>query len=482
MFQSRVEVARLFGITLEAGEGIRVACSPGLASYRIVTRAGRVLGEIHGRILRAAADPAISIATGPAGDRGTITVPDAVTDCAVFETVVLDQIRGSFAALTHTTLPPRLYPDCAGTVPIVYCARTRRAASSAGMLFDAVEYRTRFLADRHRRLVEAGAFESWIPGPLTAHEGLARLLPNHYLDLADWRPVRFWPRPDFATGCAPEAAVEIVAERMQGFIAAAADEARVGVTLTAGFDSRMVLAASRSVAGRLEYFTFTPPRPGLDQIRAGELATRLGLAHRLMPLVAATPAEQEAWDRAVGHVITHPNRQAHPSLRPLDHDLILTGIRGETGRARLYRHDWATIDTRPATVSLVLSRLGQPQDPELVAALEPWLAGIAHLPTSLVLDLAVLELFFATLWRPAQCAEALELLPFADRAVQTAFLSVPPEAKGEDRLFVAAIRAMWPEALDLPVNRFGDYRDPLSLVAKGLQPARLASFLRRRFA
>jgi hypothetical protein len=68
------------------------------------------------------------------------------------------------------------------------------------------------------------------------------------------------------------------------------------------------------------------------------------------------------------------------------------------------------------------------------------------------------------------------------RVVQDAFMSVAPNDKQDKRLFTALARANWPEAMELPVNRYGDYRDKLSLVRKLLDVARVRRAIRRRLA
>ena len=480
MFQSKIGLAPPFGITLIEGEGgPQITCSSQIRSYRVATRDGAALGTVWGLLLPEAA-PGLEIGE----DR--ITVAGAVEDARAFEARVLERLSGSFLAVTGGTLPLRLYPDCGASLPIVFCAASRRAASSAGMLLGAQEYAARFLKDRHHRLVESGgAADRWIPGSLTAHAGVTQLTPNHYLDLATWEAVRFWPRPDdFSLGLSFERAVETVSGRLQSFMRAVAESGSAAIALTAGFDSRMLLAAAwgAGVSDRIESFTLTPGKPGLDQIVSGALAGRAGMRHRLVPMVMARPAERARWDNAVGQVIAHVNRDIHPSLRQLEHDLTLTGVWGETGRSRLYQHELSSINDRAPSADLVLARLGRPQEPEVVAMVEAWLAGLEGFPTSVVLDLAYLEMSYTMLWRPAQCAEIPELLPFADRAIQRAFLSVAPEAKGTDRLFRACLTHMWPQALDLPVNRYGNYRDPLAKLTRALQPARLGAFLRARMA
>ena len=471
-----------FGLSIsETSNVLTVKCSPGIRTYRIRTSEGIALGDLYGLILEGWTSDDFEIS----GD--AILVRSAISDVRAFETKVLDQVQGTFVIHTHTALPRRLYPDCGSTLPIVYCARSRRAGSSASMMLDETEYQERFLADRHHRLVEPvkkSGRVTWIPGTLTAHEGIARLLPNHYLDLADWTPVRFWPRPDaFAQDLSVDAAAATVAHQLQRFMGAATKEFRVGLALTAGCDSRILLAAAREFLEEIEFFTFAPSSThGVDQIMAQKIAKRLRLRHRLVSGARTSAAEMQAWDHAVGDTIRAPVRSIYPAVRQLDYDLILSGILGESGRARLYQSDYATINAKRPTAALVLTRMLQPLDSELVSATETWLRDITWLPCSSVLDLAVLELFYMPLWRPAQCADIAEMMPLVDRTIQTAFMSVPPKEKSRDALFVKSIAMLWPEALKFPINRFGDYRDLLHLVSKLKQPKRLIPALRKRMS
>jgi hypothetical protein len=472
-----------FGVTLAEGTdgALAAACSPGLRSYPIRSADGRRLGTLHGVILTRLESKVFAVA----GEEIRVTAP--VPDIAAFEARVLGAIQGTFAVVTHGDLPRRVYPDAGATLPLVYCPRTRRIGASAATILDAHAYAARFLADRHRRLLGT-AQHSWLPGTLTAHEGVARLLPNHYLDLETWEAARFWPtRPETVAG---SLSVEVAAERasagLQSFMTAAAAEYRVGIALTAGLDSRLLLAAARGVADRVEFFTLTPERRGLDQIRAAQMAADLGLKHRLVPLLAASPAEMEAWDRAVGHAVREAaNRTSYPTLRRLGYDVILTGAFGAAGKGSYYARDAATVDNRPLTPAGLLARMSCPQDPELLADLRGWLAGLDGLPPSAILDLAYVELRsvgWSTAQHAAQCALQLEMNPIAQREVLGAFLAVPPELKARKALFHAMVTRMWPALMEYPANRFGDYRDPLGKLLKVFDRERLVRQLRRRLA
>lgn len=465
------------GLTVFDREGVlHVKFGTGVHRYTIEAADGERLGDLYGLVLPARPGSAFVIE----GDRIRMTIP--IARFRDLEKHLIDRMRGTFAVVTGGRLAPRLYPDCATTLPIVFCPSSRRAGASAATILGVDEYWERYMALRHRVHVERRALEAWIPGTLTAHEGVFRLLPNHYLDLATWGAVRFWPRPDeFQRDASGVETAKIVAAEMSDFIAVAASEHRVGVALTAGFDSRLMAAACRKVADKVEFYTLAHDRPGMDAVVAGDLSRRLGFRHDVVPFIEATRDEQDAWDRATGHTIRHANRRLHPSVRQLDCDLILTGILGETGRSRMYRNDYATVDQIVPTAESVLARMNVPAEPEVLDDIEAWVAGVDWLPFSAVLDLAVLELFYMPHFRPPQFAQMPELMPFADRAVQNAFFATPPQEKPGGRLFELAIGALWPEALSIPVNRYGDYRDLLDKVTKLSQPDRVIPYVQRRF-
>lgn len=460
----------------ERGGRIEIDPSPDLRVHVLRDARGAVLGDVYGMILQDLPGAGFCVT----GD--VITIEAEIADPEAFEDKALRRLAGSFAVVTHTTLPRRFYPDAGTTVPLVYCPDLRRAGPSASVILDDIEYGERFLAARHERLVlRRASADRWIPGGLTAHEGVSRLMANHYLDLESWEAVRFWPRRGFALGGNRHDAAAIVAGRMRDIVCAtAAAWPNAGLTLTAGFDSRLVLAAARPVAEQLDIFTLSGGDDGVDQVLSGEICRHLGLKHRLHRITTATEAEGEAWDRAVGHVIGHVNREIHPSMRNLDCDLLITGVLGETGRCRFYQGEGAAINDGPVSPSFLLARTGLPQDPDLLADAEKWLAGLSGLPSSVILDLVVLERSYIPLWRPAHGAIIPEIMPFADRVVQETFLGLPPEEKGAEAIFRECIGLLWPEALDFPINSYGDYRDVAAKVRKAMQPRRVVNFVRKK--
>lgn len=418
---------------------------------------------------------------------GDVHLPVRVDSIDDFELRVLPRLAGSFLVFTTGVLPPRLYLDHAGSMPIVYLEAERRAASSASMLLDEDEYRERFLTDLHSALVVREGKGSWISGTLTAHRGLLRLLANHYLDLSSWTVARFWPRPgdfdqwrDFSQASASAAAA------IKAFNGAVFRNFRTAATLTAGFDTRLVLAGCRDNLDQCEFFTIAAPHAELDMEMSGRIAERFGLRHRILPLQAADAEETAIWDRVVGDSIIEAPRLTYPTLRSLaEVDAQLTGAFGEVGRCRYYRQDFERINAEKIDARFVLARLTVPQHPALISNVQDWVDGLAGQPNSVILDLALHELKLGSWAMPQRTMMSnvkFSFMPFTQRAVFDAFIGVEPRQKDTETLFWDLIIRLWPELKEFPINKYGDYKDRLSKLRKIFYPNRLKRLMRDRFA
>lgn len=456
-----------------------VAYSSGLWAYPVTDASGARIAMLYGVLLHGWTGDGLRV--GEAGVHADFRIDGE----AEFVRQVVYGLHGCFVAISEGKLGRRLYPDFGGTIPLCWCEDSGRIGASADQILGDAEYEARFLHDRHRRMVAAEG-NGWLTGTLTAHRGIRRLLPGHALDLDQLQAHRVWPLPgDLHLGASLADSARIAAAAIRSYVEAAAAEQRTAITMTAGFDSRILLAAARDVRDQLEFVTFGSPGEGLDQDLARHICRQLGVRHQLIPIIDAPAQEMKVWDRRVGHCMSEVNRRIHPTLAQVASDVVLTGMWGEAGRARLYRRDFDTINRKPATAEFVLSRLTLPLDPEQVDDVAAWLDGISWMPRSMVLDMAFNELKFGT-WAmgqaPAQKAIKLSLMPYCQLSVQKAFLETPPQVKGTTALFNAIGQQLWPEAMKFPVNRYGDWRDYRGKLRKLTDPERLRRYLRDRFA
>lgn len=374
----------------------------------------------------------------------------------------------------------RVYVDADACLPVVYDSQSGRVASSTGLLLNDQSYREEFRKELYRTLDLETI--GWFPSGLTAHHGISRLLCNHYLDLATMQPQRHWPKADFQWANDPVDHAVRIAELTKRQVSAAISAGRVVCSLTAGNESRFLLATLRDFVDSVDFVTVDSPGANLDTVMAEKIAHRFNLRHRVVPAKEATDEQQIAWQYATGHCVGGHNRRFHPSTAELStYDYFVTGLGGEVGRAFF----WGPGDHSEMllTASGVAARFGLPRSEEVLAATEQWLRTVTPFNALTQLDLAYLELRMSP-WAFAQAcpqdAYVKQLNPMICRETYQLMLELPPQTKRDSAFLRDAIRQLWPELLDFPINRYGDYRDILALVSKLASPTRLVRAVRKR--
>jgi hypothetical protein len=131
-----------------------------------------------------------------------------------------------------------------------------------------------------QEFVTSPNFESaehcWM-GEDTIYTGVKHLMPNHYLDLRQWKAIRYWPNKhlekiDLMQG------VEIASAILKGTLLAASKRQPLAMAVTSGWDSRVLLAASKEICNDVTYFVSEDPESSpLDTIIPSKLFKDLGL-------------------------------------------------------------------------------------------------------------------------------------------------------------------------------------------------------------
>ncbi|MBL8772702.1 MAG: hypothetical protein JNK30_15065 [Phenylobacterium sp.] len=388
---------------------------------------------------------------------------------------------GSFLFILDQPTARRVYLDADGSLSAVYDAERKVCAATAGLLLDREAYDARFRRELHEFLnVRA---DGWFPAGLTAHVGISRLMCNHYLDLDEGRTHRHWPTGQIAITDDPDAAIRRINASIVDTVRALHAGGRLTTTLTAGNETRMILAACREIKDQLNFYTVDSVETRLDAKRAQELAKRFGLNHRLLPIRYATPEQAEQWHARAGHSIGGPNMLSFPTVEALaSFDFVSGGLGGEIGRAFF----WRPTDTEASQHSAhdIAVRFGMPISPEVVSAVEQWMATVPPVDGYLMMDLAYLELRMSC-WAFAQAyatPDNYAIHPMISREAFAAMLSLPPDWRRTNRMIIRGIELAWPELLSLPINRYGDYRDVLRPLGRAMRnPNLVIKKLRKRF-
>ena len=306
--------------------------------------------------------------------------------------------------------------------------------------------------------------EYYFPGDTSPFKEIRHLLPNHYLDLRSGSSRRFWPAREIPPRPAAEVAKEN-ARILQNIVASACHRTELALTLTAGKDTRLLLAASKAPCHEIYYNTWrywdmTQRSPDI-QIPSRLLA-RLGL-------------EQ--------HVIrcpVHMNRRFRATLRrnvPMAHDAIgviaqglLDGFPAQRlqmmgdgipvsdwglwFRARLQARD-ARGNRDPVTPD-TLAWLTDRGEPFALEAFRRWLSDVKDAKVD-VLDLfgwEDTESNFVGMTQAEMDVAHDVLVPYCCRRFLENMLSAPPSSREQPRyeLHRLMLQELWPDVLVEPIN------------------------------
>ena len=414
------------------------------------TQDGRPIGTIMGR--------AIDTAEGAFVGQD-IALPFKCNDAAKTKEHVIQQfltrIGGRFACLISDNDLQRFYLDAGGSLSCVYLSDDEVIAASPGLVLDSNEYDCRLNKELARLLNIP--IHGWYPGGITPHSGVYRLLPNHYLDMKLWRAVRYWPVAEIATTDSVDDNVSVIVERIKGAIRAMTRTHRAYLPITAGRDSRMLLACARMALQQIQLFTFVDVKESVDQYIVKKLDAAYQLNVQYLPIRYASPEQRAQWCHQVGHCVGGRISELYPTLAGLNSEyMIMPGLGGEVGRA----YYWKSGDSADATITAeeLLRRFHLPAHPILRSALDSWIEELdGVLTTYQLLDIAYIENRLGAWGGPQTYGQAKfvdHVYPLIDRVLFENILALPPRFKSQGRLALEIIRREWPELLGLPFNKY----------------------------
>lgn len=374
---------------------------------------------------------------------------------------------GRFLAAFVGEPKKRLYLDPVGSLSMVYCAHQEIVASTPNLI----------PRDRHTKFHLELAMEMGIPHTnamypleLTPRHNVERLIPNHYLDLDKWERVRHWPKQPLRDDDSVGNAVAAVAEITKRHISAIVSRTPTYLRLTAGGDSRMLLACAKGVADRLHLFTVPIPDDGgnLDVAVARMIADRIGLRHFVPEFQESSDADLDDYMTRIGYSTgevrgwqsTSMFRRANCAYAQLD------GAIGSLDRGAFYKSG-DTSTTRITPERLMRECLG-PCSERTIPPLRRWLETAPDMDTFQLLDLFFVEQQLGCWAGVLPYAEGGDpgaiLFPMCHREVITRMMTLPTEYRiygfyscengrsGSPPFMKAIIEREWPELLEWPIN------------------------------
>ena len=359
-------------------------------------------------------------------------------------------MAGRYALLVVSDPLKRLYLDPYGSLATVFAVDKPIVASNPLLLSD---------SPWEERLITAlnmPASGLWYPSGLTPKQGVRRLLPNHFLDLCAWTVQRHWPRAlsDLSVDSDVESGVAIIVDGLERAFASL--PALAQMPLTAGRDSRTLLACARKILDRTTFVTFAEAELTVDMQIAKALSRQFKLSHEFLQAQRASSVERQCWLDLTGHCVSGRIWEIHKTLERVSATRVLTpAIGGEVGRAFYWRED--DREDTPLSAEKLLTRARLPIYPPLVAETEAWLADLRGFPAFGILDLFYVEQRLGC-WAAPQhygnTTSLFEFFPFNQRQIFTAMMRLPYEFRRRQELTRAICQRQWPELLNFPFNEF----------------------------
>ncbi|MDV7140207.1 hypothetical protein R3X28_15045 [Maribacter sp. TH_r10] len=96
--------------------------------------------------------------------------------------------------------------------------------------------------------------EHWFPSGTSLYEKVHHLVPNHYLDSATMQQIRYWPLEQLEIGDY-ETGLRKFSELLRQTLIAGSKKYNLALGLTSGYDSRILLSASKDVSENMQYYT-----------------------------------------------------------------------------------------------------------------------------------------------------------------------------------------------------------------------------------
>lgn len=370
----------------------------------------------------------------------------------------LYEYGGRFAGVCLLEKSLRFYLDPIGSLAAVYCPQQMIVASTPTLVPRSSDTEEDFQLIQQMGIPES--LTCWCPFGTTPRRNVERVLPNHFLNLQTWKTIRHWPKGDIHVTTDVSSAVEELVVLLKRNISALAQEHLLYMPLTAGRDSRMLLACARSHVERITFFTYGHPDGHRRELArrerqiSGHIVSTVGLEHVFLPFQEPSQVELDEWLYRIGNCEGGLySRLLHVYTR-LDHGRpVLHGAAGELGRGFHWRKD----DTEASRISPrdLLHKRQIPVTPALEKRAGQWLDCLPVSNTLTIWGLLYNEEFNGCWMSPGFYGDALSnfiICPFSHRRLIQIMLALPTDYRRSNCLPMDVIRKEWPELSEIPFN------------------------------
>jgi len=398
-----------------------------------------------------------------------------------FEDVVVNSADygGRFVIIYKGVDGIRLFHDPAGFRQIFYHVRENEVWAASQPHFLAEELNVQTSCDQN--LVNFLASDAYISdthehawaGDGTYFDGIKHLLPNHYLDLQTGISLRYWPNTNMPKLLCDDAVI-ICSEILQGLLKSAHHRYKLALAVTAGWDSRVLLAASKPIKDGTHYFV-----QKLRDTKENHLDIRT--PKRLLSKLELNFSVYE-FEKIVDECFLNiflKNIHAHQSdekihlhysfFKHLQGFMRVGGNVSEIGRSTNSQVSGAV---SAETLAMLYGYKG---DTFVITSFKDWIESVRLITCRY--NLRILDLFYweqrlgnwGAMWLSASDMTNEEFHPFNCRKLLTTLLSVDRRYRSHSNslLYRKLIEHMWPEILSEPIN-LGSFGNEAKMLMKNL--------------
>ena len=372
-----------------------------------------------------------------------------------------NELGGRWALVYQDNETAAIFHDAGGLRQICYAVESDNrlwCASQAELLSQAARLTPDVAALSFIETMAERNPEYWWPGDRLPFTSAKALLPNHRLNLLNAECQRYWPYSE-RESLTESDACRRACKKLSGVMHAASNRSQLALGLSAGWDSRVLLAAAREITDSMTFYSERSAQMATDHndvVIPRKLARRLGLKH----------VEIQAPDRATDDFVEQYN--AH-SWRP--HPGFAAGAQADFEQ---FQQSYVAVVGNFSEVARLPYRKQQPKEPLdgsvlaqligmggekfAISALEEWLSAGGDLAGYEVLDLFYWEQRVGR-WLAGSFVEydftwKDLFVPFNIRSLLCDLLACDEQHRSlaAPHLYLEMMESLWPEVLQEPIN------------------------------
>ncbi|HZG17385.1 MAG TPA: hypothetical protein VE710_20590 [Candidatus Bathyarchaeia archaeon] len=383
-----------------------------------------------------------------------------------FEDVILqvDRMGGRFVLIYNDVFQVKILHDPCGLRQVFYTVGEREVWCGAQPEILQYSMEKRFAYDDEAlEFIKSPQYEKtervW-PGDGTIYKNVKHLMPNHYLDAVTGETVRFWPRKRLEPVDIQEA-VRTAKEVLQNSIKAAEHRYSLMLSVSAGWDSRTLLAASKDVRHKIFYYVSKYGQLSADcpDIRVPRrLLDRLGLDFHVLD---CNEEMDEEFAKVLENNVTMARslpktRIIYRHFKSSQGKLNICGNASEIARKCIYTHYYK----KKITASFLAQISFLKGCSYAISHYDKWLQEVRHFEPQYGINLYDLHYWeqrigtWGAMYPAEQDIAIEEFWPYNNRKLLTTIMSVEEKYRKPPHyiLFRELIKEMWDDTLSEPIN------------------------------